>query len=41
VYKYIRPVVQRGRLYRLASVLDGAFGASEYVAGDDVVLGRD
>ena len=37
-YKDIRPVVQRGRLYRLASVLDGPFGASEYVAGDDVVV---
>jgi alpha-galactosidase len=38
VYKDLRPVVQRGRLYRLASVLDGPFGASEYVAGDDVVV---
>ena len=37
-YKEIRPVVQRGRLYRLASVLDGPFAASQYVAGDDVVL---
>jgi alpha-galactosidase len=37
-YKAIRPVVQRGRLYRLASVLDGPFAASQYVAGDDVVL---
>jgi alpha-galactosidase len=52
-YKEIRPVVQRGRLYRLASVLggpagapgasglsgvSGAFAASQYVAGDDVVL---
>jgi alpha-galactosidase len=37
-YKDIRPVIQRGRLYRLASVLPGAFGASEYVAGDDVVV---
>jgi alpha-galactosidase len=37
-YKDIRPVIQRGRLYRLASVLDGPFGASEYVAGDDVVV---
>lgn len=37
-YKGIRPVVQRGRLYRLASVLQGAFGASQYVAGDDVVV---
>jgi alpha-galactosidase len=41
-YKDIRPVVQRGRLYRLASVQAGPFGASEYVAGDGariVVLG--
>jgi len=38
VYKDIRPVIQRGRLYRLASVLDGPFAASEYVAGDDVVV---
>ncbi|HEX9040796.1 MAG TPA: alpha-galactosidase [Trebonia sp.] len=44
VYKDIRPVVQHGRLYRLASVLDGppgasgAFAASQYVAGDDVVI---
>jgi alpha-galactosidase len=37
-YKHIRPVNQRGRLYRLASVLRGPFGASEYVAGDDVVV---
>ena len=58
-YKDIRPVVQRGRLYRLASVLNGssgaggasvplgapgmpglpgAFAASQYVAGDDVVV---
>jgi alpha-galactosidase len=37
-YKDIRPVIQRGQLYRLASVLDGPFGASEYVAGDDVVV---
>ena len=37
-YKDIRPVVQRGRLYRLASVLDGPLAASEYVAGDDVVV---
>jgi alpha-galactosidase len=34
VYKEIRPVVQQGRLYRIASVYSGAFGASEYVAGD-------
>jgi alpha-galactosidase len=38
VYKDIRPVIQRGRLYRLASVLRGPFGASEYAAGDDVVV---
>jgi alpha-galactosidase len=59
LYKEIRPVVQRGRLYRLASVLggsygaagmagsfgapgtsgvSGAFAASQYVAGDDVVV---
>jgi alpha-galactosidase len=37
-YKDIRPVIQRGRLYRLASVLRGPFGASQYLAGDDVVL---
>jgi alpha-galactosidase len=37
-YKAIRPVIQRGRLYRLASVEHGPFGASEYVAGDDAVL---
>ena len=34
VYKDIRPVVQRGRLFRVASVQDGPFGASEYVASD-------
>jgi alpha-galactosidase len=33
-YKDIRPVVQRGRLFRVASVQDGPFGASEYVAAD-------
>jgi len=38
VYKGIRPVIQRGQLYRLASVLHGPFAASEYVAGDDVVV---
>ena len=38
MYKDIRPVIQRGRLYRLASVLHGPFGASQYVAGDDVVV---
>jgi alpha-galactosidase len=37
-YKGIRPVIQRGRLYRLVSVLHGPFGASAYVAGDDVVV---
>jgi alpha-galactosidase len=37
-YKRIRPVIQRGRLYRLASVHDGPFGASQYVAGDDAVV---
>jgi alpha-galactosidase len=37
-YKDIRPVIQRGRLYRLASVLHGPLGVSEYVAGDDVVV---
>ena len=46
-YKEIRPIVQRGRLYRLASVAggpsgaggaSGAFAASQYVSGDDVVL---
>ncbi len=37
-YKEIRPVVQRGRLYRLASVLRGPFAASQYVAGHDVVV---
>jgi len=34
VYKQVRPVIQCGRLYRLASVLDAPFGASEYVADD-------
>jgi len=38
VYKEIRPVIQRGRLYRLASVLSGSFAASQYVADDDVVV---
>ena len=37
-YKDIRPVIQRGRLYRLASVLSGPFAASQYVKDDDVVL---
>jgi alpha-galactosidase len=42
VYQDIRPVVQHGRLFRLASVLSGPFGAHEYVAADGsaiVVLG--
>jgi alpha-galactosidase len=34
LYKDIRPVVQRGRLYRLASALSGPFAASQYVAAD-------
>jgi alpha-galactosidase len=38
LYKDIRPVVQRGRLYRLASVRHAPFAASQYVAGDDVVV---
>jgi alpha-galactosidase len=38
LYKDIRPVIQRGRLYRLASVLDTPFGASEYLAGGDAVV---
>jgi alpha-galactosidase len=33
-YKAIRPVVQRGRLYRVASVGRDPLGASEYVAAD-------
>jgi alpha-galactosidase len=33
-YKEIRPVIQRGRLYRLASVSADSFGASEYLAAD-------
>ena len=33
-YKQIRPVVQRGRLYRLASTRTGPLGASQYVAAD-------
>jgi alpha-galactosidase len=37
-YKSVRPVIQRGRLYRLASVEHGQFGAIEYVAGDDAVV---
>jgi len=49
-YKVIRPIVQRGRLYRLASVAggpagtsgaggaSGAFAASQYISGDDVIL---
>jgi alpha-galactosidase len=38
VYKNIRPAVQQGRLYRLASVHRGPFAASQYVRDDDVVL---
>jgi alpha-galactosidase len=38
VYKDIRPVVQTGRLFRVASVQDGPFGANEYVAGSQVVV---
>jgi alpha-galactosidase len=37
-YKDIRPVVQPGRLYRLASVHNAPFAASQYVKDDDVVL---
>jgi alpha-galactosidase len=37
-YKGIRPAIQRGRLYRLASVQHGTFAASEYIDGDDVVV---
>jgi alpha-galactosidase len=33
-YKQIRPVVQEGRLFRVASVLDGPLGASQYLSGD-------
>jgi alpha-galactosidase len=33
-YKEIRPVIQHGRLYRLASVLRRPLGASQYVAPD-------
>jgi alpha-galactosidase len=33
-YKQIRPVVQRGSLYRIASPRSDPVGASEYVAGD-------
>jgi alpha-galactosidase len=33
-YKAIRPVVQRGRLHRLASVSGDPLAACEYVAGD-------
>jgi alpha-galactosidase len=41
-YKEIRPVVQRGRLYRIASVRRDPLGASEYLSDDGsevVVLG--
>jgi alpha-galactosidase len=37
-YKDIRQVIQRGRLYRLASVHHGPFAASQYIKDDDVVL---
>ena len=37
-YKDIRPVIQRGRLYRLASVQNAPFAASQYVKDNDVVL---
>jgi alpha-galactosidase len=33
-YKAIRPLVQRGRLYRLVSPRDSSFAASEYLAED-------
>jgi alpha-galactosidase len=33
-YKDIRPVVQQGRLYRVASVAKEGFGSHEYVAAD-------
>ena len=33
-YKQIRPVVQRGRLYRLASARTGPLGAHQYLAAD-------
>jgi len=33
-YKAIRPLVQHGRLYRLASLRHGSMGASEYLAPD-------
>src|ERR1700760_4804011 len=39
-YKEIRPVVQHGRQYRLASTQDGPLGAVQYLAadGDRVVV---
>jgi alpha-galactosidase len=39
-YKVIRPVVQHGRLYRLASVATDPYGAHQYVAddGEQVVI---
>jgi alpha-galactosidase len=37
-YKDIRPAIQHGRLYRLASVRTGPFAASQYVKDDNVVL---
>jgi len=42
VYKGIRPVIQRGLLYRIGPALDEGFSANEYVADDGsrvVVLG--
>jgi len=33
-YQAIRPLVQRGRLYRLASPRDGGFAASQYLSAD-------
>jgi alpha-galactosidase len=39
-YKQIRPVIQRGSLYRIASLRSGPLSASEYLAADgsDVVV---
>ena len=39
-YKEIRPVIQRGQLYRLASVLDGSSGAFGSVGGVGGVRGQ-
>jgi alpha-galactosidase len=33
-YKQVRPVVQRGHLYRIASLAAGPVGASQYLSGD-------